>query len=50
MSAYPTGVPDGSFGCNLAQERKERVLHAGRSEEMFSRAPIEVAAWKESAK
>lgn len=44
-SAYPAGVPDGSFGCNLAQRLEERVLPPGRSEEMlFSMAPIEVAA------
>lgn len=45
MSAYPRGVPDGSFGCNLAQELEKSVLTPGRSEEMlFSRAPIEGAA------
>lgn len=47
---YPTGVPGGSFGCNLAQKLEGRVLTSGTREEMwFSVAAIEVAARKESA-
>ena len=49
MSDYPRGMPDGSFGCNLAR-KFWRALTPGSGEEVsFSTAAIEVAAWKESA-